>query len=810
MRNFQFLLTITTVLLLRTIISSAEDFKPSYYPTINVPKISSEIKLDGHITEPFWSQAAVADQFAETDPGNQTKPSVDTQVLVAYDEANLYLAFICYDDPSTVRVSKSDRDRIFRDDYVGILFDTYGNQNWAYELFVNPYGIQGDLRVLGTGGEDISFDIIWDSRGIVTDSGYQVEVVIPFASLRFPDTEEQNWRVNFWRDHQRDVRRKYTWAAQDRDDPCWMCQYGYMKGIKGIKPGKNIEILPSVISKQFGYRDAYYNPDSDFINDDPEAELSFNAKYGLSTNSSIEIAVNPDFSQVESDATQIDVNNNFALFYPETRPFFQEGSQNFISPVNIVYTRTINDPQIATKFTGQFGEISIAYLFGVDENSPVIIPLMQQSIFTQAGKSYANILRGKYSLKNNSYIGFSVTDRRWNSYEANEIISYDSVTITNDTVEVEQTISHPIGSGYGSLLSFDAQLRFFKNYRLDLQVMFSKSRELNDYDNFLIDTTSNGRAQHDFGDAQYTVALDGEKYSGQAFNIQLNRNTQYWGQTFFYREFSPTFRADNGFRTVNDRRFIYYDTYFDFTPNKKLLVSWGPGMNIGRVFTYNGNFNPLKFNSSAYDEWLRGYVNFTFKGQTNLRLEYLNSRERYNGVLFQGISRLNFNINTRPSEIISGGVYGMFGKTINRNRIAPEMGNAFDYGVWVDVKPTERLFISNNFDFSRLRHRQDYIDRNPDEDEEIYSGYIFRSRVNYQFTRELFLRLVVQYNNFSEQFNIEPLLTYKINPFTKFYIGMANNYRNYYPDPDENILKSSQWDLSNRQFFAKFQYLFRM
>ena len=176
----------------------------------------------------------------------------------------------------------------------------------GYEIFVNPIGIRGDLRVVSSGNEDISFDLVFESKGKVTESGYQVELAIPFSSLRFPDKKEQIWRINFWRDHQRDVRRRYSWAAQDRNDPCMMCQWGTVTGIENIKPSSNIDILLNIIAYQSGFRDG---PLDSFDNSNPDAEGSLNIRYGLSTNSSIEFSYNPDFSQVESDADQVDVNN---------------------------------------------------------------------------------------------------------------------------------------------------------------------------------------------------------------------------------------------------------------------------------------------------------------------------------------------------------------------------------------------------------------------------------------------------------------------------------------------------------------------
>ncbi len=159
MRTASWIISSCFVLLSFTSANGAQDssgFTPKYDPTLNVPRIHSRITIDGNLDEPAWGEAAVADGFAENNPGNQVKPPVDQKVLICYDEQFLYLGFVAYDDPKTIRYSLRDRDDIFRDDYFGILFDTYGDASWGYELFVNPLGIQGDLRMAGNGNEDMS------------------------------------------------------------------------------------------------------------------------------------------------------------------------------------------------------------------------------------------------------------------------------------------------------------------------------------------------------------------------------------------------------------------------------------------------------------------------------------------------------------------------------------------------------------------------------------------------------------------------------------------------------------------------------
>ncbi|MDH4157110.1 MAG: carbohydrate binding family 9 domain-containing protein [candidate division Zixibacteria bacterium] len=787
---------VTAVLLVNPNSVFAEgEFSPSFRPELEVPRLSEAIKIDGELDDPGWRKAARATGFAETSPGDQVAPPVRSEALIAYNATYLYVALIAYDSPDAVRVSWRDRDEIFRDDYFGVMLDTYGDASWGYELFVNPLGIQGDLRMLSNGSEEIAFDIVWESEGKVTDSGYQVELAIPFSSLRFPDKPEQTWRANFWRDHQREIRRRYAWAAQDRDEPCFICQWGTLTGIRDIKPGKNLEVMPNVIGYQSGAINDVRDPNSGFENSDFDGEASVNIRYGLSSNSSLEVTVNPDFSQVESDAAQIDVNTTFALFYSERRPFFQEGGNLFSTPFDVVYTRSINNPKVAAKYTGQFGRSSVAYVFARDETSPMVVPLAQRSVVAQNGAGTVNILRARQTFGEDSYVGLVATNRMME------------------------------GGGSGTATGVDGRVRLRKNWRLHFQTLASYTDEFDDTD-FIDTTMADGVGQALFDRGRHTVTFDGENYWGQAVYAGLVREARTWIMTLDYTETSPAFRTDNGFTGRNDQRSLNLWTGLVLRPNTEWLIHWQPSIEVGRVWDWEAAPNPFRFDDGARDEWIRTTLYFCLKGQTDVTLQYLNSRERFSGFLFEGISRGTMSVNSNFSEAISGGFQINHGKTIWRRHYreydevgeeddtthvvnVPDLGRGTDLSIWASVKPTRRLFVQPEFSHSRLSHSDSYMAGHPDEEREIFKGYILRVRSTYQFSREWFLRLIIQYNDFDNSLDIEPLLTYKINPFTIFYVGATSNYRYYDADIHET-LTSSEWETTSRQFFFKMQYLFRI
>lgn len=724
------------------------DFKPNYLPTLEIPFRNGEIKIDGNLDDDGWKNASVASNFSEVSPGDRVKPKSETKALITYDNENLYIAFIAFDEPTKIRYSYTERDGCFSDDVVGIILDTYGDATWAYEFFANPLGLQGDLRWT-TSGEEINFDIIYYSKGNITDSGYQVELAIPFSSLRFPNKEEQIWRATFWRNHQTDTRRQYSWAAIEQDNSCFLCQFGYLKGIKNIKSVNKLEVLPSLIGYQTGKLENLSNPESKFKNNNVDGDVSLGMKYSITPSLTTEITLNPDFSQVESDASQIDINSTFALFYPERRPFFQEAGDLLNSRINLIYTRSINDPILGARLTGRLNGTSIAYISAYDEHSPYIIPLEERSFFIQMGKSFSNIFRYKQSLGEESYIGAIITDRRFDN-------------------------------GAGTVFSIDGVLRFLKYYKFNFQTAANYTVEPNDTN---ITSQINGAK---FDDNKHTVQFDGESYWGRSIYSSLSRSAKYWSFNFNYLEWSPTFRADNGFITSNNiRQFSGSTNLVFYATSNKFLDLIIPEITFGRKWNFDG---------LRKDQWLVPELYIQFKGQTHIDFYYLWSSERFKGFYFPGIKRSGINFNSNFFENLSLYFNLESGRFISRNLETPVLGKGNNINIGSTIKLFRRFFIEPNYSFSNLKH--------PETDETIFNGYILRTRFTYQFTRELFCRMVVQYNNFNKNLNLEPLLYYKLNPFTIFYIGATMNYLDY--ENDNNFTNTQ------RQYFLKFQYLFQI
>ncbi|KAA3633217.1 MAG: hypothetical protein DWP97_09705, partial [Calditrichaeota bacterium] len=341
-----------------------------------------------------------------------------------------------------------------------------------------------------------------------------------------------------------------------------------------------------------------------------------------------------------------------------------------------------------------------------------------------------------------------------------------------------------------------------------------------------------------------TVDLDGETYWGDATYISLERNGRRWNFDMDYYGISPTFRTDDGFNTRNDYRSISVWTGLWNRPNKKWITNWEPSISFGRNWKYDAKLDVTKYDRGAFDEWFRTEVYLETRMQTEISMNYLNSQENFFGENFPGISRFNFYINSKFSEIAGIGFSLNTGTSIWRNRDNPDLGYNKNYEIWGTFKPTERLIITPSFYRSIMDRRNSYFEdiNHAGEPENIFDASVLYTKMTYQFSRKLHLRLIVQYFNsdsysFEEveeingsdttlvkkhivdnfkNISIEPLLTYKINAFTKFYVGMSSNYDYVYPDSNPNMserinhLSDPEYSLSNRQFFAKFQYLFRM
>ena len=359
--------------------------------------------MDGKLDEPVWSQATRLTGFWQYQPVDGRPAEEETEVLVWYAPDAIYFGIIAHDrNPAAIRATVADRDNIDNDDYVVLDLDTFHDRRRAFFFGVNPLGVQADgvrsegagqVSSLIPGSTDKNPDFTWDSKGRITDRGYEIEIRIPFKSLRYPGSGPQTWGFNVTRVVQR-TGYTDTWTDVRRANASFLGQEGAIGGLHDMRHGVTVEAQPFVTATANGSRDAL---SGDFRPRGRESGRGTQPPAWLQQLTPSMPRLNPDFSQVESDEGQVTVNERFALFFPEKRPFFLEGIELFGSPQTLVYTRRIVNPKAGAKLTGKFGQLGVAHLTAVDE--------------TGGGDAWFNITRLRRDFGRNSIAGVTFTNR---------------------------------------------------------------------------------------------------------------------------------------------------------------------------------------------------------------------------------------------------------------------------------------------------------------------------------------------------------------------------------------------------------------
>jgi Domain of unknown function (DUF5916)/Carbohydrate family 9 binding domain-like len=416
--------------------AQTEDAAPKErHPAVyTVSSTDEEIRIDGTLDETVWSGEPTFELAYETRPAENGPAPVQTTVWITYDVNSLYVGVRASDpEPEKIRARLSDRDNAFSDDFIGIVLDTFNDQRRAFEFFVNPLGVQMDLTQSElTGNEDESWDAIWDSAGRLTESGYEVEMRIPFSSLRFPDSKESmTWGIDSIRIYPRDQRYRIGLHPLERGNNCYLCQASKLEGFAGIEPARSIELDPTLTSAMTGTRPDF--PNGSIEDGDPTVDAGLTARWGITPNLILNATINPDFSQVEADVAQLDINTQFALFYPEKRPFFLEGADLFETRFNAMYSRNIAEPSWGLKLTGKMGSDAIGAIVTRDDRTNFLIPSSQGSdVASLAEDNLSTMLRYRRDLFGSTTGGFFYTGREGDGFY-NRMLGGDILFRWHDT-----------------------------------------------------------------------------------------------------------------------------------------------------------------------------------------------------------------------------------------------------------------------------------------------------------------------------------------------------------------------------------------
>jgi hypothetical protein len=741
---------LTAVLLIAVAVTtkSASDNTETPKPSLPAVKIDGNITLTGKMDDPLWLQAMPVELNWEILPGENIPAKQRTTAWMLYNNDYIYFAFRCYDSvPSAIRANLSDRDKMFGDDFVVVSIDTYNNYQKGLEFAVNPHGIQGDLIMMGSGNEDSSYDMVWASAAAVDDEGWTAEMAIPFSVFSFNPAEIQDWTITLCRSMPRDSRYLLSWTTLDRNNPSWLGQGGLLKGLEGIKPGRSLSFLPYTMIEQKGERTDISDPESPMDLSKLKARVGGGITYSPGPNTTINAVINPDFSQIESDAGQISVNSTFALYYPERRPFFMSGMDLLQTPM--YYTRTINNPLLATKINGKAGRFSYLALAADDRNTSVIVPGEEESnTVTTEERSYAGAARIRYDMENENFVGALFLNRNFSD-------------------------------GHNYLGGLDWNLKFWKNWYWSGEMFLSHTREMNN--TVLFDNT------REFGSTGKDAAFNGEKYFGTGMHLALSRSGRKYSFSLVQNNFSPTYQTYNGMFPEVNIRSSYMSHSYTFHLNKKVIQRIRVNSPASLGYNYDGIFKEFS---------LQPGININMIGQTFLNYSYLAvNRERFRDVHFKGVNRSQFMMETTPLKGVSVSFSGSAGKYIRRTAV-PELGKGYNLETGLSLEPTSWLKTSFSWSTARLE--------SIDSGDEFYDGHIFKNVTTVQFTRKLFIRGIGEYNTFSDSFNIYPLISYKFNAFTMFCAGMTQDYQQYSPD-ESNFYKTT-----GHQYFIKLQYLFTL
>jgi hypothetical protein len=624
-------------LLFSAALSFADDKDKRGNFRVTATKFSSSPKIDGTLENPLWEEGIVIDSFTQYEPQEGSEPSEKTVAYIGYDNKNLYIAVRAYDsDPKAVRACLTQRDQVMGDDVITVYLDTFNDKKRAFVFQVNPCGVQQDgiytenrRRGRGRGGGgffgfDRNFDTFFITEANMDEQGYTVEMAIPFKSLRFPNKSNQVWGLQIMRNIQRKNEEIY-WHPRSRDVNGFLIQTGILEVQGQIEKGKNFEIMPVLTSlKALGSK--------------VDADPGINLKYGITSDLTADIAINPDFSQIESDMPQIDVNQRYELYYPEKRPFFLEGKDFFDTPFELVYTRNIVNPLWGTKLTGKVGKLTMGFMSAYDETPPEIDNPWEDEPDVEDYRGLVNVFRLKQDLYSESHVGFILTDKEMGPSWKN---------LTNN---------------YNRVAGFDGHFKLWNYYRVSLQIVGSQTK---------------------WGSEKTDLV--------PAVSFNFSRRARHLTFSLDYNQIPEDFSAALGFFRRKDIRSLSTRVGYAFLPMNDYIVDIRPSLEYRRIYDFN---NILTDEEVQLSFFITGWRNSFIHGSYSIEME------RYEGIDFHRKS-FRASIRSEPLAWLNASFNFSFGDSIYYEEI-PYLGYKTSFGFTLTLKPLTNLrafytFRNDNF-----------------------------------------------------------------------------------------------------------------
>ncbi|WP_199611539.1 carbohydrate binding family 9 domain-containing protein [Flocculibacter collagenilyticus] len=755
----------------------------------DIPKINQPITMDGVLDEAHWQDALILSLDYVTWPDENVPAPLETTVYVYENGESLFVGFNAKDtSPENIRAFLRDRDNLWDDDSVGIKIDTYNDHRLAYQFFVNPLGAQADsIEDAINKRESSAWDAIWDSEAKITASGYTVEVEIPLRILNFNDSlTNQTWGMEFIRFLPRSQRLRLSTNKIDHNIDCWVCQLEHYSGFEDATQGNSLSIIPSIVMGAEQSRDITADPVTDWETE-TNIEPGLDVKWGITPDISLNATINPDFSQVEADVAQLSINNTFALYSPEKRTFFLDNIDYFSSPWDLIYTRTINNPDFGAKLTGRVDKHAFGLFATDDKTTTFIVPGNVGSDIAELDQKSTNAaLRYTYNYSDELSVGMSSTLRTaddYHNYVAGVDFKYQPTE--NDSISFQFLNSNT-------------------EYPLELMDEFCgeenecNSPEQSECDQF--DCNFNEQVLRTYKD---------DAFSDTAYRIDYHHDERDWFFYSGYRNLGADFRADLGFLDLVDfNKFVAGGGYI-----------WrGDASDWWNRFRIHGDWD-ITHNDDGELLEKEAEIHFIIQGPMQSELAYaIETRDKVgqrldarslkidgNTTLFtelghriffeiQPISGLYFNTIISKSDRID----------YSNNRLGEEFR----------VRPVFNWNITKNLQL-KLRHTYQKLEAdNPLlDDDKVFTANLTDARLTYQFSTKSYLRLSMirsditrnadnylydTVNESDRDISAQLLYSYKINPQTVFFLG----YSDYGWKDDEY----TEFKKEERSLFMKMSY----
>lgn len=707
-------------------LSAVESPKNRKYPPAkqyNVDPSASRIKIDGVLDEEAWQKAVKIDLPYEWSPGDNTPAPVKTGCMVTFNKFALYIAFRCFDpEPGKIRAHYMNRDTIdtfIQDDHICIMIDTFNDEHRAFQFRVNPLGVQVDaINSPMEGYEDFSWDAIWKSQGKITGFGYNVEISIPFNQLRFPKSKgKQIWGFEAERSYPRKVRHRMCSHTYDRERNCIICQFNKLIGFEGISAGRNIELAPTLTMNRTDYREDF--PQGEMIAGKVKIEPGITAKWGITPNFILNTAINPDFSHVEADAVQLEVNTRFAMRYPEKRFFFLEGADFFLTPMEVIFTRTVYDPIWGIKTTGKIGKNAIGFFAAQDNYNNLIFPSNLRSQSTSIKeKIYSGVLRYRRDVGKGSTLGFLYTGRFGEHY-------------------------------YNHVLGADGFFQLSKTKTMDIQFLHSR-------------TQYQDEISQEFGQEE-------EPFSGNGVFVQLehlSRKIYYFAE---YQDLSANFRADFGFMPRVDIRRI---------AGGIRPIVWGKpgGWFNGMTLEIRGERITDHTNELANQDV---HIVFNYEGplQTSFYQSFAHKKELYEGKNYT-IKQFQTYFNMKPGGGLNFFISTRLGDSIDYSNSRPGRSFLLNPGIELGLGRHLNIILSHIFEKLSWKGNNIYT-VNLLQGNFIYNFNVktfIRAIVHYTYINRNVHLYISPVEPITKELFTQFLFCYKINPQTLLFLGYSDNH----------------------------------